>query len=280
VRGGAALHARLDAGKRPAAAQVHGHRGADGPRPAAHLHQRQHQGAPGLQLRALRPLWRAGRQRAAPARAPGRHVRSHPVPGGRLPQAPARPCACQCARPRSALRAAGLRRHRQGPGVQTHFWGPEGEGAAEGLRPGDVLASNHPQLAGGSHLPDITVITPVFNEGRIECAPAAAPPRIRDQPACRRAGAAPQVLCGVARPPRGRGRHHARVHAPQQPPAGRGGRRHHRVQACARGALPGGPLPPVPRARFWPACASCTRQRHCHAWRGPHGRQAKAAWRL
>jgi 5-oxoprolinase (ATP-hydrolysing) len=28
---------------------------------------------------------------------------------------------------------------------------------------GDVLVSNHPQLAGGSHLPDITVITPVFD---------------------------------------------------------------------------------------------------------------------
>ena len=55
--------------------------------------------------------------------------------------------------------------------VQTRYWGPEGEGAAEGLHPGDVLASNHPQLAGGSHLPDITVITPVFNGGRIECAP-------------------------------------------------------------------------------------------------------------
>ncbi len=33
------------------------------------------------------------------------------------------------------------------------------------LRPGDVLVSNHP-MAGGSHLPDITVITPVFAEGR------------------------------------------------------------------------------------------------------------------
>ncbi|RLV96077.1 hypothetical protein JA1_000578 [Spathaspora sp. JA1] len=31
-----------------------------------------------------------------------------------------------------------------------------------GLKPGDVLVSNHPQ-AGGSHLPDITVITPVLN---------------------------------------------------------------------------------------------------------------------
>ena len=30
-----------------------------------------------------------------------------------------------------------------------------------------MLASNHPQLAGGSHLPDITVITPVFREGDI-----------------------------------------------------------------------------------------------------------------
>lgn len=35
------------------------------------------------------------------------------------------------------------------------------------LRPGDVLVSNHPQLAGGSHLPDITVMTPVFHEGEI-----------------------------------------------------------------------------------------------------------------
>lgn len=35
------------------------------------------------------------------------------------------------------------------------------------LMEGDVLVSNHPQLAGGSHLPDITVITPVFNAGKI-----------------------------------------------------------------------------------------------------------------
>jgi len=35
------------------------------------------------------------------------------------------------------------------------------------LRDGDVLVSNHPQLAGGSHLPDITVITPVFHGSAI-----------------------------------------------------------------------------------------------------------------
>jgi 5-oxoprolinase (ATP-hydrolysing) len=39
-----------------------------------------------------------------------------------------------------------------------HYMAP----GAGGLRAGDVLVSNHPQLAGGSHLPDMTVITPVF----------------------------------------------------------------------------------------------------------------------
>ena len=38
----------------------------------------------------------------------------------------------------------------------------DGDSELEGLSDGDVLLSNHPQLAGGSHLPDITVITPVF----------------------------------------------------------------------------------------------------------------------
>jgi 5-oxoprolinase (ATP-hydrolysing) len=43
---------------------------------------------------------------------------------------------------------------------QMGHWGAD-------LAEGDVLVSNHPQLAGGSHLPDITVITPVFDGGRI-----------------------------------------------------------------------------------------------------------------
>lgn len=33
----------------------------------------------------------------------------------------------------------------------------------DGLRPGDVVLSNHP-CAGGTHLPDLTVITPVFDD--------------------------------------------------------------------------------------------------------------------
>jgi 5-oxoprolinase (ATP-hydrolysing) len=46
---------------------------------------------------------------------------------------------------------------------QIAYYGPSGLGAGQGLHEGDVLMSNHPQLAGGSHLPDITVITPVFD---------------------------------------------------------------------------------------------------------------------
>lgn len=38
---------------------------------------------------------------------------------------------------------------------QIRYWGTD-------ILPGDVLVSNHPQLAGGSHLPDITVMTPIF----------------------------------------------------------------------------------------------------------------------
>ena len=51
--------------------------------------------------------------------------------------------------------------------MQLRYWGAEGPGKDEGLREGDVLLSNHPQLAGGSHLPDITVMTPVFDHGEV-----------------------------------------------------------------------------------------------------------------
>ena len=47
---------------------------------------------------------------------------------------------------------------------QVKHWNSEGR---EGIQEGDVLISNHPQLAGGSHLPDITAITPVFHDGDI-----------------------------------------------------------------------------------------------------------------
>jgi len=47
---------------------------------------------------------------------------------------------------------------------QVEYWNSEGR---EGIKEGDVFVANHPQLAGGSHLPDITVITPVFHQGNI-----------------------------------------------------------------------------------------------------------------
>ncbi|CAD5166640.1 unnamed protein product [Musa acuminata subsp. malaccensis] len=42
---------------------------------------------------------------------------------------------------------------------QLNYWG-------DNLYEGDVLVSNHP-CAGGSHLPDITVVTPVFDNGKL-----------------------------------------------------------------------------------------------------------------
>lgn len=45
---------------------------------------------------------------------------------------------------------------------QLDYWSKRG-----GMKEGEVYVSNHPQLAGGSHLPDITVITPVFEDGKI-----------------------------------------------------------------------------------------------------------------
>ena len=51
--------------------------------------------------------------------------------------------------------------------LQIKCYGKGGEREAEGLKEGDVIVTNHPQLAGGSHLPDITVITPVFSNNRI-----------------------------------------------------------------------------------------------------------------
>ena len=47
---------------------------------------------------------------------------------------------------------------------QISYWNGKEQ---EGINDGDVLVSNHPQLAGGSHLPDITVITPIMYDNKI-----------------------------------------------------------------------------------------------------------------
>lgn len=38
---------------------------------------------------------------------------------------------------------------------------------ADGMRPGDVFITNDPYAAGGTHLPDITMVAPVFREGSL-----------------------------------------------------------------------------------------------------------------
>ena len=81
---------------------------------------------------------------------------------------------------------------------QIRHYSEGGPGAREGLREGDVLLSNHPQLAGGSHLPDITVITPVFDAGSIVFFVAS---RGHHAGAGRRGGRA-AVLCSLLLPAR------------------------------------------------------------------------------
>src|SRR5687767_10008063 len=39
---------------------------------------------------------------------------------------------------------------------------------ADAMRDGDAFICNDPYLANGTHLPDITIVTPVFQEGRVE----------------------------------------------------------------------------------------------------------------
>jgi N-methylhydantoinase B len=39
--------------------------------------------------------------------------------------------------------------------------------AVESMRPGDAFICNDPYLSGGTHMPDITLIEPVFHEGRV-----------------------------------------------------------------------------------------------------------------
>ncbi len=78
----------------------------------------------------------------------------------------------------------------------------EGAGSGRRMRPGDVYVLNAP-YNGGTHLPDVTVITPVFARG-----------------GSRRTGAA-AVLCRVARPSRRYRRHHAGLDAARTAAASR-----------------------------------------------------------
>ena len=108
------------------------------------------------------------------------------------------------------------------------------------LHPGDVLLSNHPS-AGGSHLPDLTVITPVRALPRYIGGGAAGTADRCCQPlgVLAWSGAA-RVLRGQSWAPRGHWGHHTRFHAPplHRPAAGRG--RLSVLQTRPGGCLPGG----------------------------------------
>ena len=119
---------------------------------------------------------------------------------------------------------------------------------------------------GGTHLPDMTVVTPVFLAGT---APAG-------------------FLRRLARPPRRHRRHHARLHAAVQPPH-RGGRHPVRVlragqrrhAARARGARarsPADPSPPAVRSRTSPTCARSSRPTRAGSWSSSAPRSV-TAWR-
>ena len=108
------------------------------------------------------------------------------------------------------------------------------------MRPGDVFALNNP-YNGGTHLPDVTVIMPVFGDD----------------------GAAPVPL-RITRPPRRHRRDHPGLDAAGQH-LDRGGRRaDRRLPAGGRGPLPGGrarrparlgaAIRRAIRARTWPIC--------------------------
>ena len=86
-------------------------------------------------------------------------------------------------------------------------------GGERGMQPGDVFALNDP-YNGGTHLPDITVVMPVFARGR------------RDRPVLRRR----------ARPPCRYRRHHARLDAAGQHARRRGGRADRQLPAGRRAA--------------------------------------------
>ena len=124
------------------------------------------------------------------------------------------------------------------------------------IAPGDVYALNAP-YNGGTHLPDITVVTPVFEErfpsplwggarGGVATpsSTAAAPhPAVRRLPSPRKGEgerSANPLLGGLARPPRRCRRHRAGLHDAARHDRRRGGRAHRQFQAGGARPLPRG----------------------------------------
>ncbi len=141
------------------------------------------------------------------------------------------------------------------------------------MQRGDVFVLNAP-YNGGTHLPDVTVIAPVF----LPSSPGPVLDATRETTGRR---GRPRVLRGVARPSRRHRRHHARLDAARFEARRRGGR-------AARQRATGRRRPlPRPRdarhsrvaddthratsIRIWPTCAR--RSRHA-----PRGRRSSRRW--
>jgi 5-oxoprolinase (ATP-hydrolysing) len=124
------------------------------------------------------------------------------------------------------------------------------------MQPGDVYVLNDP-YHGGTHLPDITVITPVYLGAAARAA----------------------VLCGQPRPPCRHRRHHAGLDAAVLHAHRRGGRADRQRQAggtracCARPrcwpCCKAAPTPAATRSRTWPTCGPDRRQRERRAGTAP-----------
>ncbi len=123
------------------------------------------------------------------------------------------------------------------------------------LKPGDVVALNNP-FNGGTHLPDVTVITPVFDTD----------------------GTSIRFFVGIARAPCRYRRHHPRLHPARLPHAGRRGRGDRRFPAGGWRGIPRGGVPCAAERREIPR-AQPGRERRRHQGAGGGEREGRAgAW--
>ena len=143
------------------------------------------------------------------------------------------------------------------------------------IKPGDVYALNDP-YHGGTHLPDVTVVTPVFPPRRRRRSPAPRPERVPPRHL---------VLRRLPRPSRRDRRHVPRLDARREHPH-RGGGRAHRQLAAGRGrpaARSGDQAPahqrrvPVAEPGHQPRRPARPGRRQREGRRGapPHGRAAR-----
>lgn len=119
---------------------------ADGPHPTAHSHLYQHQGTSRLLLCPLWARWGPCLQCSPHSCAPGCYAGDCTVPGEVTVTSSLLP-------PPLPHDLTSLVHSVYVSWFQIQHLGAD-------LHPGDVMLSNHPS-AGGSHLPDLTVITPV-----------------------------------------------------------------------------------------------------------------------